>query len=182
MISSATPQNHSYTRNCFGHFSPHPLNIYIYILTPQLKAHALMTSYACGVRCSHNLTVNYSVHAYFIRYSVRGAVEKRAAANTDVSSQVFSGVRTVRHAQVQEAARRDAHFECLCNLRARKKKKKKNEPRGTDRVLRERDGSTERKKKKREPERGRESGRVRGGIWEKKHRKNNRKGKLRDQA
>lgn len=26
------------------------------------------------------------------------------------------------------------------------------------------------------------SGRVRGGIWEKKHGKNNRKGKLRDQA
>lgn len=53
-------------------------------------------------------------------------------------------------------------------------------------VQQERDGRATKKKREREKIGSERSGvrgwRGRGGIWEQKHRKNNRKGKLRDQA
>lgn len=74
--------------------------------------HALMTSQAWGIFCSHNLTVNYtdySVHAHFMFYGIWASMEKRERVNTAVSSEVFSGVYvyTVHHIWVHEAVRHD---------------------------------------------------------------------------
>lgn len=75
MISSVTPQRAQpqlHQQLFWTFFTLPPLYI-----NSTAQSHALMTSPAWGVLCSHNLTVNYTdyVHARFIWHTARAAVE-----------------------------------------------------------------------------------------------------------